>query len=437
MDSPAERKSIRQSNDDNDSDGGLSTLFGSGSTSTTISKTVGGRFGGLEIRDVENAGGDAHFDDNTTICPDKDEFDYAYAYYWKKRIDDDASDEHNDECCHEESQINTNKSRDRRRNSEISSLSSGTAFGASRYYSDSRLSSRKQQPAKSPCSALPFVVRECSHPVATTQRKQEEDAYSNSYSHPLAHDRCTASIAPSRTINKCRRMEEHDRRSLASTNDMSTRSEGFGTYVQRYYHNSRHKKIILLVVFTAVGILVCFTAIVIDDFKNKATNGNANGFWSKHNGGGEFEESRQSNLPDEEFADTTPSYGPTLLPTPAPFRNIFEAKPYSRGSDSPHPTASTPEPTTSPSFSPLDLATEFLALDIPPLPSKTPVSASTSWSQQPSIFPTILPTPHLSKEPTLSPLLHPSQINPTVMPTDNPSMRPSPSPISNPTFPPR
>ena len=62
---------------DNDGDHSLSSLSGG---ITTMSKVVGRRYGGLEIQDVENAGGDKNFDDNTTICPEKDEFgDYAYA----------------------------------------------------------------------------------------------------------------------------------------------------------------------------------------------------------------------------------------------------------------------------------------------------------------------------------------------------------------------
>ena len=62
----------------NDGDHSLSSLSGG---ITTMSKVVGRRYGGLEIQDIENAGGDQNFDDNTTICPDKDEFgDYAYAY---------------------------------------------------------------------------------------------------------------------------------------------------------------------------------------------------------------------------------------------------------------------------------------------------------------------------------------------------------------------
>ena len=55
------------------------TAYSTGNT--TISKVVGNTFGGLSLQDIENAGGDANFDDTTTICPDKDEFDYAYAYH--------------------------------------------------------------------------------------------------------------------------------------------------------------------------------------------------------------------------------------------------------------------------------------------------------------------------------------------------------------------
>ncbi len=46
-------------------DDSLANLFGIGTT-VTISKPIGGRFGGLELNNVEDAGGDAHFDDNAT-----------------------------------------------------------------------------------------------------------------------------------------------------------------------------------------------------------------------------------------------------------------------------------------------------------------------------------------------------------------------------------
>ncbi|KAL9183098.1 hypothetical protein ACHAXT_004885 [Thalassiosira profunda] len=49
------------------------------SLSGTLSQVVGGRCGGLSLQDVENAGGDAGFDDDTTICPERDALDYVHA----------------------------------------------------------------------------------------------------------------------------------------------------------------------------------------------------------------------------------------------------------------------------------------------------------------------------------------------------------------------
>ena len=61
-------------------DGASFSSLSAGGVESTISKVVGNHCGGLSLSDIENAGGDEHFDDTTTICPDKDEFDYAYAY---------------------------------------------------------------------------------------------------------------------------------------------------------------------------------------------------------------------------------------------------------------------------------------------------------------------------------------------------------------------
>ena len=105
---------------------------------TTISKTVGGRFGGLEIDDVENAGGDAHFDDNTTICPNKDEFDYVYAYYYNNNIDFNI-DDRRDRGSHHEDYANAER---HRRTSELSPIS-GETEGQSQ--SDSRAKRKKEQ----------------------------------------------------------------------------------------------------------------------------------------------------------------------------------------------------------------------------------------------------------------------------------------------------
>jgi hypothetical protein len=405
---------------------------------TTISKMVGGRFGGLELRDIENAGGYSHFDDNTTICPDKDEFDYAYAYYCRKRIydeddnDDDEEEEEeefNDELC--DGKTHANNGRDRYRISELSSLNRDDCAPR---YSDSgqfdafrkgKKSSMKQDTI-SLCDTLSSTDGNSSHPGAT-QWKMEADPHNDT----LSHER-HPTMSPSPINNKHRRIEGNETHSQISTIDTSNRSEGFGTHVYQYFKDSSNKAITILVVFTSVVVMICFTTIVIDDFKEKQRNGNGIGLWSKNNDALESEESRhQSSLPDEEFADSSPTLSPTVEVT---FRNIFESN-YSRGTDSPSPTILKLVPTSYPSPSPIDLAEEFLALDIPPLPSSQPVSAP--WSQRPSRSPTILPTPHLSKEPTLRPSPQPSKIHPTVMPTGNPSMRPSPFPIASPTFPPR
>lgn len=347
-----------------------------GGGTTTISKTVGRRFGGLELHDVENAGGGTHFDDTATICPDKDEFDYAFAYYCQNKIDhadadenDDDEDETDDGRCPGESRPSTGRDR---RVSKHSSLSDVTAD----------------------CEST--------------------------------HNRCGLKDA----FNKEKRTSWNQTSQLNGlhsqipSNDTSRRSAGLRAHFYRYCHGSSNKTIIILVVLTSVVALVCVTVIIIDDYKHNERNGNASsGKWSKNRTFGDYE--------DSSLLSMSPSFEPTLVPTmektPAPFRNIFESKPYSRGSDSPSPTILKPQQTINPSPSPLDLAKEFHSLDIPRLPSQSPVS--TPWSQYPSRIPTTIPAPNtVSKQPTLSPSLQ------TLLPTDNPSTR---SPVSVPTFHPR
>ncbi|KAL7434509.1 hypothetical protein ACHAXH_002991, partial [Discostella pseudostelligera] len=341
---------------------------------------------------------------------------------------EEEEEEFNDELC--DGKTHANNGRDRYRISELSSLNRDDCAPR---YSDSgqfdafrkgKKSSMKQDTI-SLCDTLSSTDGNSSHPGAT-QWKMEADPHNDT----LSHER-HPTMSPSPINNKHRRIEGNETHSQISTIDTSNRSEGFGTHVYQYFKDSSNKAITILVVFTSVVVMICFTTIVIDDFKEKQRNGNGIGLWSKNNDALESEESRhQSSLPDEEFADSSPTLSPTVEVT---FRNIFESN-YSRGTDSPSPTILKLVPTSYPSPSPIDLAEEFLALDIPPLPSSQPVSAP--WSQRPSRSPTILPTPHLSKEPTLRPSPQPSKIHPTVMPTGNPSIRPSPFPFASPTFPP-
>ena len=400
---------------------------------TTISKMVGGRFGGLELRDIENAGGQSHFDDNTTICPDKDEFDYAYAYFCREIIYDEEV-EFNDELCDGETHTNTGRVRCR-----ISELSSLNRDDCAPRYSDGGLfvafrngtKSSMKKDVTSLCDTQSSTDGNSSHP-GSTQWKMNADVHFSSINDTILSRERHPALSPSPINNKHRRIEGSGTHSQISTNDTSNRSEGFGMHVYRYFKDSSNKAITILVVFTSVVVLVCFTTIMIEDFNEKQRNGNGIGVWSKNNDAVESEESRhQSISPDDEFADASPTLSPTVEVT---FRNIFESD-YSRGTDSPSPTILKPDPTSYPSPSPIDLAEEFLAIDIPPLPSSEPVS--TPWSQHPSRSPATLHTPHLSKEPTLRPSPQPSKIHPTVMPTGNPSMRPSPFPNASPTFPPR
>lgn len=346
----------------------LADLANEGGT-TTISKTVGRRFGGLELRDVENAGGDTHFDDTATICPSKDEFDYAFAYYCQNKIDHAEVDENDDD-----------------------EMDDGRCPGESR-----------------PCNGRDRHVPKHSSLSNVTADCVLEDAFKRGE---------RTSWNQTSQVNGLH--------SQISTNDTSRRSVGLRTHVYQYCHGSSNKTIIILVVLTSIVALVCVTVIMIDDYKTNERNGNASsGKWSKNRAVGDYEGSRLMSI--------SPSFGPSLLATSAPFRNIFESKPYSRGSDSPSPTISKPQQTSNPSPFPLDLAKEFHALDIPRLPSQNPVS--TPWSQYPSRIPTTIPAPNtVSKQPTLSPSLQPS---PQVAPTENPSTKPIPSPFSIPTFHPR
>ena len=360
---------------------------GRSTTVTIISKTVGGRFGGLEWNDVENAGGNAHFDDNATICPSKDEFEHAYAdyYYCRNWIVNGNDDDENDD-------------------DENDDGDNGLLGACSEIEQSSRT-----QPTQS--SAQRYTPSSIDRDLSPSQWRI--DPRSDSYSDSLSHERCTASMKVSGI---------HTDKSTSETSN-GCEGFGFGTFVHRYFNDLSNKIIVILVALTSIVVLVCVTAIVIDDYNYKKRNSNSSsGKWSTNHALGDYEDSRPWSVSHSHGPSLSSS---TMEATSAPFRNIFESKPYSRGSESPAPTISKPEPTIYPSPpNPFALG----ILPPPPSPLSDPPSRSPT---------TLLLAPNVSIQPTVSPSLEPNQMHATILPTDNPSTRQSPPPTSNPTSPPR